>query len=396
MRLLIFIIFFACFGCKKTTSNPTIPVDTMYAKDASFIFGTDLSFTNQLLDFNGVFKDNGVVQNPLKIMKSHGHNTVRLRLWYNPLWTKEVYGSAAKKLYSDLADVEKSIVLAKQQQMKVLLDIHYSDIWADPATQEPPAAWKSIKDITELKDSVYQYTIRTLTYLNNKGYMPDMVQIGNETNCGMLFSNVATDFPGGNGCKGQWQNLGDILNSGIKAVREVAAVSNVKTKIILHVADPRNVKWWFDNIISNGKVSDFDILGFSYYPICHTTVPVTQLTTTIASIKSRYKKEVMILETAYPWTEAGNDSYKNQFGSGSAIAGYPATVQGQYDILKDISQAVITGGGKGIIYWEPDWITAPAMKDPWGEGSTWENCTFFDFTGNTIKGIDYPSFNYKW
>ena len=102
----------------------------------------------------------------------------------------------------------------------------------------------------------------------------------------------------------------------------------------------------------------------------------------------------MILETAYPWTSGGKDSYNNSFGSQSPIAGYPFSTQGQSDMMKLITQKLIDGGGTGIIYWEPAWISSQ-MKDLWGTGSSWENATFFDFDGNVIAGMDFMKYAYK-
>ena len=101
----------------------------------------------------------------------------------------------------------------------------------------------------------------------------------------------------------------------------------------------------------------------------------------------------MIVETAYPWTTGSNDSYNNVFGSQPALSGYPFTMQGQEDMMKALTQEVIDGGGIGIIYWEPAWISSQ-MKDLWGTGSSWENATFFDFNGNVIQGIGYMKYGY--
>jgi len=103
--------------------------------------------------------------------------------------------------------------------MTVLLDFHYSDIWADPGNQKIPEAWKEIKNINDLKDSVYNYTFKTLQYLNSKGLMPEMVQIGNETNCGMMYSDAGAEFPPCNVCDGHWDNYGILVNSAIKAIK---------------------------------------------------------------------------------------------------------------------------------------------------------------------------------
>jgi arabinogalactan endo-1,4-beta-galactosidase len=259
-----------------------------------FIFGADLSYVNQILDHNGVYKDQGSVQSPYKIFKDHGTNLVRLRLWNNPGWTKTVYGSNGTQLYNDVLDVAKAIRLTREQGMQVLLDFHFSDSWADPGKQEVPAAWRQINSLQILKDSVYQFTFRTLSYLNDNGLMPEFVQLGNEINCGMLYQKVAGDFPTCNACNGQWKNLGEVINSGIEAVKKVSASSTIKTKIMLHVADPKNVEWWFDNIQQQGGVKDFDIIGFSFYPIWHTTVKVDSLSDVVARFKARYQKEIMI------------------------------------------------------------------------------------------------------
>src|SRR5690606_26899926 len=141
-------------------------------------------------------------------------------------------------------------------------------------------------------------------------------------------------FPSCDVCDGQWSNFRTVINSAIKAVRDVSGNSSVKTKILLHVADPVNVTWWFDNLTSGGAVSDFDIIGFSYYPIWHTGVSVSQLSDRIAEFKNTYSKDVMILETAYPWTSAGNDNYNNLFGSQTPVSGFPYTQQGQFDMMK--------------------------------------------------------------
>jgi len=376
-------------NCKNDSPDPIPPKRDL----SGFYFGADLSFVNQILDHQGVYKDQNIVKDPYLIFKENGTNLVRLRLWHNPTWTKEVYGSGGTQLYNDLKDVEKSIALAKGQGMEVLLDFHYSDTWADPSKQYIPAAWQEIKSINVLKDSVYNYTFKTLQYLNSKGLLPELVQIGNETNCGMLFSDAPSGFPSCNVCNGAWQNMGAVLNAGIQAVRDATASTTIKTKILLHVADPKNVQWWFDNIKSQALVTDFDLVGFSYYPLWHTTISLNDISSTIAGFKSRYSKDVMILETAYPWTTDHADDYNNQFGSQAPVSGFPFTTQGQYDFLAKLTTEVLDGGGKGVIYWEPAWITS-SMKDLWGTGSSWENCTFFDFNGNKIKGMEYMKFEY--
>jgi arabinogalactan endo-1,4-beta-galactosidase len=336
--------------------------------DSTFYFGADLSYVNQILDHDGIFQVQGVPQSPYQIFHDHGANLVRLRLWHNPTWIKEVYDPDESPLYNDLFDVEKAARLSKAQGMNVLLDFHYSDSWADPGTQEIPKAWLAIKSMDVLKDSVYNYTFKTLQYLNEEGLMPEFVQVGNETNCGMLYESngdPVNGFPSCNGCNGQWANLRAVISSGVKAIRDASATSTIKPKILLHVADPKNVDWWFDNVLGGGGI-DFDIIGFSFYPIWHTTVPVAQLSDRVAGFKSKYSKDVMILETAYPWTTAGDDSYHNIFGSQTPTVGFPFTQQGQLEMMKAIVQETMDGGGIGVVYWEPAWISSN-MKDFWAQ-----------------------------
>jgi arabinogalactan endo-1,4-beta-galactosidase len=379
--------------CSSDSGDPAPPVNPPPDEETDFVFGADLSYVNQILDRGGVYKDGNSVVNPYKIFADHGATLARFRLWHDPAWTKEVYGASGTQLYNDLADVERGIAAAKAEGMRVLLDFHYSDTWADPSKQYIPEAWNDIKAIDVLEDSVYNYTLKTLTYLNNKGLLPEFVQLGNETNCGMLYSTPPFGFPTSNVCNNQWANMGKLLNAGIKAVRDLTANTTIKTKVILHVADPKNVDWWFTNIQSQGGVSDYDVIGFSFYPLWHTTVSLTGISTKVAEFKEKFDKDVMILETAYPWTTESDDAYNNHFGDTSPLSGYPFTQDGQYDFMKTLTAEIKEGGGVGVIYWEPAWISAD-MKDLWGTGSSWENSTFFDFEGNVIKGIDYMNFEY--
>lgn len=378
--------------CCSSSDDPA--VEPPAGEETDFIFGADLSYVNQVLDHGGSYKVNGVVTDPYKIFSDNGTNLVRLRLWHNPVWTQEVYGDDGNQMYNDIEDVAKAIASAKAQGMDVLLDFHYSDAWADPSNQKIPAAWNEITLLTVLRDSVYNYTTKTLSYLKGKNLLPAYVQLGNETNCGMVYTDAPENFPTANVCNDQWSQMGTLLNAGIKAVRDISASSEIKIKIILHVADPKNVEWWFDNIQSKGNVTDYDIVGFSYYPLWHTTVGLNDISVKVRFFKNRYKKDVIILETAYPWTTEAKDSYNNQFGNESALPGFPKTQQGQYDFLVKLSQEVMDGDGLGIIYWEPAWISS-SMKDLWGTGSSWENCTFFDYDGNVHKGITYTKSDFE-
>jgi arabinogalactan endo-1,4-beta-galactosidase len=389
------ILLFIISGCNGKENNDLManPEKIKYSFD-KFCMGADLSYVNQIEDMGGVYRDSGQVRDPFRIFSDHGANTVRVRLWHSPKWTREVYGSAGKQMYSDLKDAEKTIRRAKEKGMATNLDFHFSDTWADPGKQNPPDAWKNITSVSILKDSVYIYVKKTLEYLNSRGLMPEMVQIGNEINCGMMVTKPA-GFPNLNVCDGKWAEQGEIINAGIKAVREVSLNSSVKTSIILHLADPKNLEWWFDGIISKGLVNDFDIVGVSYYHIWHTSVSFDNLPDLIRRLKAKWGKKIMVVETAYPWTTSNTDSYNNIFGSQPALSKFPYSAEGQYDFMVSLAKNLIDAGASGVMYWEPAWITSN-MKDPWGTGSAWENNAFFDFGGNTLKAMDFMNYKYAF
>ncbi len=384
-------------GCKDPDGDDT-PADTLsqvYYPIDKFCMGNDLSIVNQVEEHGGLYADSGVAGDPYTILKKHGANLVRLRLWHNPEWTKDVYGASGTKLYNDLSDVEAGMLRAKQNNMEVCLDFHYSDTWADAGNQPVPEAWADIKNLDVLKDSVYNYTYKVLSYLKGKGLIPYMVQIGNEINCGICYSGTQTGFPNLNCCNDHWADFGSVVNSAIKAVRDISAGQATGIQIALHIADPGNAEWFFNKLTSVGAVTDFDIIGYSYYPLWHTSVTLTNISYVTNRLREKFGKKVMILETAYPWTLEGNDNYTNLLGGQTALSGYPYTPEGQYSLMKALTQEVIDGGGTGIVYWEPAWITSQ-MKDLWGTGSSWENATFFDFSGNTLPVINFMNYPYKF
>jgi arabinogalactan endo-1,4-beta-galactosidase len=381
-RITFFLLIGMCVfaSCEE---DPT-PPDASNDERQRFIMGADLSYLNQLMDQGVVFRVSGQEKNPYLIASQIGIGLSRFRVWHHPKWTASVYGREAP-LYSDMQDVEKSIRLSKEQNMDVLLNFHYSDTWADPGKQEIPEAWKAITSLEVLKDSVYQYTYKSMKRLKDKGLFPTYVQLGNETNCGMLYTNAPASFPKMNVCQGNWANFREVVRVAIKAVHDAAG--NMDTGIIFHVADPKNLEWWIDNFIQVANPVPFDIIGFSYYPLWHTEVPVNDLERVVSRMRLKYGKKVLMLETAYPWTHESNDNYTNKKG-GAPLQGFPFTKQGQANIMLTMAEAMYKGGGMGMIYWEPAWISS-TMKDLWGTGSSWENCTFFDFNGSLHEGADY-------
>lgn len=336
-----------------------------------FLFGADLSFANEMDDCGAVYHDRGTPKDVYAIFKDHGTNMVRLRLWVNPSWTK----------YSTLSDVKRSIARAKAQGQKVLLDFHYSDDWADGEKQIIPAAWAG-NSPDDLAKTVYQYTHDILAELAKEGLTPEMVQVGNETN-GEVMMPAATKAPI------DWARNAKLLNAGIKAVRD----TDPHIQVMLHIAQPENVEPWFAAASAAG-VTDFDIIGMSYYSKW-SKYNLTGLGGTINRLRYRYPKaEVVVVETAYAWTDKGADSSPNLLGSDSALAGYPVSKEGQKKYLTDLTQTIIANGGKGLVYWAPDWLSTKCSTR-WGQGSNWENATLFDFEGNTLPAIDYAKAEYQ-
>lgn len=348
--------------------------------------GADLSYVNQILDHGGVYMDEGVEKDPYQIFAEKGAETARFRLFHEPQWIMQAYGDENKPLYHNFDDVALGIQRAKDQGMEVLLDFHYSDIWADPANQEVPAAWEG-KSFEAVRDSIYQYTYGTLSKLNKDGLLPEMVQIGNETNTGMVhpYGEVYGDAT--------WQELGELINSGISAVREIEAETGEEIKVMLHIAQPENVSYWFEQITGVGDVEDFEVVGFSYYTP-YSDVALNEISGYVESFRNDFDREVMILETAYSWTFEGADDYNNLFYTESLVDGYPATKEGQRDLMIELVNQVLEGGGSGVFYWEPAWITSD-LQDLWGTGSSWENNALFDFEGNAHLGFDYMSHDYQ-
>lgn len=354
-----------------------------------FIMGVDLSYVNQVENHGGVYKENNVPVDVFKLFNEKGANMVRLRIWNNPDWIYKVYDGDTP-LYSGFEDVKKSIIRAKDNGLAVNLDFHYSDIWADPQHQKVPKSWSNITSLDVLCDSVYTYTYQVLNALSKDGLMPVMVQIGNETNSGMMLDEGNEDFPDLSFSEGHWTNFGKVLNAGIKAVRAIDQQNGTSTLVALHVADPKNLKWFFHGVMEKGQVHDFDIAGFSYYPHWHTEVPFDSLPNLVAQLKQEINKDVAILETAYPYTLEEKDAYGNIFGAESGIEGYPISIEGQHAFLNDLIKNMKKAGAKGVMYWEPAWIPSD-MKDLWGKGSAWDNATLFDMHGNAIESINYLS-----
>lgn len=332
-----------------------------------FYFGVDLSYVNEMDDCGAEYRENGEVRDPYALFAERGANLVRARLWHNPDWTA----------YSTLDDIKRTFTRARDAGMDTLLDFHYSDNWADPGTQEIPAAWEDMSD-DELADAVYQYTADVLAELHAENLTPTFVQVGNETNPGMLLRGGESD----------WPRNALLFNAGIRAVRDFSAENDTDNpQIILHVAQPENTGWWFTEAEAVG-ITDFDVIGISFYPQW-STFSIADTGAHISYLRKRFGKEVMIMEVAYGWTrDAVDESADNILNQG--LRGYAFSPEGQYNFMHDLTQTLISNGALGVVYWEPAWVSTECSTR-WGQGSHWENATFFDFQNENevLPGIDF-------
>lgn len=357
---------------------------------ADFIKGADVSMLAEVEKHGGKFFDeHGNPKDAMAILKENGFNYIRLRLWVDP---KDADGKPYGGGNNDLATTIALAQRAKANGMKFLLDYHYSDFWTDPARQNKPKAWANM-NIDQLTEAVYQHTKTTMDAFAKAGVLPDMVQVGNEINGGMLWPEGKSW--GQNG--GEFDRLAGLLNAGIKAVKE----HGDQIKIMLHLAEGTKNDtfiWWFDEITKR-KVP-FDIIGLSYY--IYWNGPMNALQYNMDDISKRYNKDLIVVEAAYGYTTANCDNAENNFTSKEADdAGYPATVQGQANYLHDLLQVVTKvpeGRGKGVFYWEPAWLPTPGatwatkagMKynsDDWKEGNARENQSLFDCQGKVLPSI---------
>ena len=354
----------------------------------SFYFGADLSYANEMQACGATFKVAGAEQDPYFIFKDHGCNLVRLRLWHTPSWYDQLNEG---NRYSDFEDVRNSIIRAKNEGMEVLLDFHLSDTWADPGHQVAPAAWTSVLDnLPVLQDSLYNYIYSTLSKLAQENLLPEIVQIGNETNRGILLSQQTNDA----GWSLDWPRNSALFNSAIDAVRDIQTAYSTPIKIALHIANPNDVVWYYDQFWTHG-VQDFDIMGISYYYDYH-PVLIPAVGSTISYLKNHYPgKEVMILETAYQWTQSNADGANNLLYD--VYPGYPPSIEHQRDWMIALTQEVINSGGTGVVYWEPDWVST-SCSTQWIQGSSWDNATFFDFDHQLQEngGIGWMSHPYDF
>ncbi|MFE9046383.1 arabinogalactan endo-beta-1,4-galactanase [Streptomyces sp. NPDC007818] len=328
--------------------------------------GVDLSALKKSQDLGGTYKNaSGTTGDPVALLRNAGANYGRLKVWVNPA-----------DGYNDKARVLATAQRIKAQGMKLLVDFHYSDIWADPGAQSKPAAWAG-HSYAQLRTDVYDHTYDVLSALKAQGTTADMVQIGNEINTGMLWPEGSTS---------NWTQLAGLLNSGISAAKAVSS----STQIALHLAnggDNALYRNWFDNAKAQGV--SYDVIAFSFYGYWHGAL--SSLQANLDDISARYGKKVMVAETAYPFRLDSEDAHENIIDlSSELVPGYPATPAGQSAWLRDVMnvvEAVPAGRGLGVVYWEPAWTAVTGNgwdpTDP-SSGNGWENQALFDYDSRLL------------
>lgn len=327
-----------------------------------FIYGGDFSILKKMEDYGGVYKYNGKPVDALQLFVKNGYNYGRVRLFHSP----DMVGPVCNSL-------DYTIALSKQIKaagMKLLLDIHYSDTWADPAKQFEPKAWEGLP-FDVLTDSVYQYSKKVIEAMQKAGVAPDMVQVGNEITPGFI-------WPSGkiyNDSIENWDSFCTLLKAGIHGVRDAYGKNQVP--IMIHIdrgGDQEKSKYFYDKITAHGV--PFDLIGLSYYPWWHGTFK--DLEKNLSWLSGHYKQDIIIVETAY----YANGHYPKPDKWTHDFKPYPPTEEGQYDYLVKLdSVAHQFPKVKGIFYWKPDGLDIPASKVHFLGRS------LFDENGNALKGI---------
>ena len=387
------------FPMPEGPEESTIYVEPVDGISDDFYRGMDASAV-LALENSGVkyYNFDGEEQDVFMTLAQAGVNYIRLRVWNDP------YDENGNGYGGGNNDVATAIALgqrATQYGMKVCIDFHYSDFWADPKKQFVPKAWEGM-NIEEKADALYNYTLDSLTQILEAGVNVGMVQIGNEINNGM---SGETDVA----------NVRKLLTAGSKAVREAAADSCKDILVAVHYTNIDDMKK-LDTLLTGLQVKeiDYDIVGLSFYPYWHGTMD--DLKNTIIHIRDTYGKKVYVAENAYCYTaEDGDGSANSVEGTGDLAEGYSASVQGQANEVRDVCAAASEAGAEGIFYWEGTWIPAgPADADNsaiwekygsgWASsyasdydpkdagqyygGCSWDNQAMFDFTGHPLASLN--------
>jgi arabinogalactan endo-1,4-beta-galactosidase len=315
--LVITLLFNSCTSAQNPEKSmaPKTPSNFVFSK------GGDVGWLPQMEATGYKFYDSdGTEKDCLQLLKDRGMNTIRLRVWVNP-------NSHKTNGHCSPAETVAMAVRAKNMGMRIMIDFHYSDTWADPGQQTKPAAWAN-HSFAELQNDVYKHTYDVLNALKLAGVTPEWVQVGNEIPSGMLWPEGKIEN------NQNWNQLGALLNKGYEATKAI----NPSIKVIVHVDqgnDNGRFRWFFDNMKANNV--KYDVIGMSYYPFwlkSDYTKTITDLQINLKDMVARYGKEVMVVEVGGDYTL--EQDTKNMLTA-----------------VINAVKAVPNNKGLGVIYWEP-------------------------------------------
>ena len=345
--------------------GPAAPRDGGPSYDG-MLLGADVSALARLEQWGAVYRDEeGVARDALALMRDAGANTFRLRLFVEP--------SGDDVVVNDLA---YTIALAGRVEATgatLLLDIHYSDTWADPSKQFTPAAWDTT-DIDVLEAQVEAYTADVIAQMKAAGVLPDIVQLGNEIDGGLLWPLGKIGWEGYTAPE-NYERFGRLLKAGIRGVRG-ALDEGDDVRILLHYsqgASTSGTRWFFDHVAAQGV--DYDMIGLSWYPFWHGTL--SQLRANLDATAARYGKPIIVVETSYPWRSGWNPT-----GALPGWNAWPFSPEGQAAFLRDLVDTVADTHeklGVGVLWWYPEAIQRPG-RNVWGSGSL----ALFDASGEIL------------
>jgi arabinogalactan endo-1,4-beta-galactosidase len=348
----------AACGGRSATTAPSIP--------GSIFLGADVSALERIEQAGGVFRDAGRSGDAIAILRAHGSALFRLRLFVDP--------DHQDVVVNDLAYTVRMALRVKAAGARLLLDLHYSDTWADPGHQTTPAAWATLP-FDSLERKVESYSADVIAQLRQAGAPPDIVQIGNEIDGGMLWPLGQLYVPGGDTLT-EWDHLTRLLKAGIRGVRGALAPGD-SLRIMLHYSQGGSsggTQWFFDHMAAYGV--PYDLIGLSYYPWWHGTL--AELQANLRATALRYGRDVTVVETSYPWRAGGWEGMATNL----AAMTWPVSPQGQAQFLRDLLDAVAAvpnGHGAGVVWWYPEAIQVSGLF-VWGGGSL----ALFDAAGDLL------------
>ena len=361
LTALLLTILAACGSPGSASATPT-------PTRAPLLVGGDISALARLEQGGAVFRDGDAPKDAIAAMMAHGSNAFRLRLFVSP------DGSEVQ-----VNDLPYTIALAKRIRAAgatLMLDIHYSDTWADPQHQITPAAWQAL-DIDGLETRVEEYTVEVITAMKSAGVLPVIIGVGNEIDGGLLWP-LGHLVRGASDSLAQQERLGRLLRAGVRGVRRATAPAD-SVRVMIHYsqgATAARARWFFD-IITAQRVP-FDIIGISYYPSWHGTL--SSLRESLRETSAWYGKDIMVVETAYPWRAGWTPE-----GTSPEAMNWPLTIAGQAAFLRDVVDAVAAvpdGRGTGVFWWYPEAIRVPGLPI-WGNGAL----ALFDDAGRILPAV---------